>query len=350
MKYKVIGLMSGSSLDGVDLAFCSFDKQENWSYEIEAVKTYPYSSSWLEILKNISLSNKSHLEILDKELGLYFADLITDFCDRFQLIPDFISSHGHTVFHQPEKGLTLQIGNGSALASSIRTTTINNFRIKDVQLGGEGAPLVPMGDKELFGEYDYCLNLGGIANISFDSKGERKAFDICPVNMALNDLANTIDLKYDDKGEIARSGDVDAAMLRKMNALDFYKQQAPKSLGREWYSAEFKPIVENNKISIPDKLATCVEHFATKIAEVLNNKDHGQVLITGGGAYNQFLIDRIEEKTNTTIIIPDPNIIEFKEAIIFAFLGVLRMRNEVNVLRSVTGASKDHCSGIIHNP
>ena len=350
MKYKVIGLMSGTSLDGVDLAFCTFDKNGGWDYEINAVKTYPYSNPWLEILGNVIQSNKAHLEILDKELGLYFADLITDFCDSNQLIPDFISSHGHTVFHQPEKGLTLQIGNGSSIATSIKTTTINDFRTRDVQMGGQGAPLVPIGDKILFSEYNFCLNLGGFANISFDKNEKRQAFDICPMNMAFNELAAKIDQKYDEGGAIASSGDVDTPLLRSLNNLEYYKMKPPKSLGREWYLSRFKTLIEKSKLSVPDKLATCAEHFSQQIAGVINENGQGKVLITGGGAYNSHLIGLIEQKTASTLVIPEPEIVEFKEAIIFAFLGVLRMRNEINVLSSVTGASKDHCSGVIHNP
>jgi len=350
MKYKVIGIMSGTSLDGVDLAFCTFAKKKKWEYEINAVKTYQYPNSWLEILRNISLVNKAHLEIIDKELGHFFADLISDFCDSFQLIPDFVSSHGHTVFHQPQKGITLQIGNGSVIANNIRVTIINNFRVKDVELGGQGAPLVPIGDKFLFPDYEFCLNLGGFANISFESNNERLAFDICPINMALNELAKNIDLDYDEGGEIARSGEIDSRLLKRLNSLDFYNVPAPKSLGREWYLSKFQPVLDNSKLSIPDKLATCCEHFAIQIANTINDQESGKVFITGGGAYNNYLIERLEQKLVSNIVIPEPNLIEFKEALIFAFLGVLRIRNENNVLSSVTGASRDHCSGIIHNP
>lgn len=349
MDYKVIGLMSGTSLDGIDLAFCTFKKGQKWSYEINAVKTYEYSEHWVEILKNISFVSKDHLEVINRELGFYYAELITDFCDNNHLIPDLVSSHGHTVHHQPEKAYTLQIGSGSAICAKIRTTTINDFRSKDMKLGGQGAPLVPIGDELLFPEYDQCLNLGGFANISFKKK-KRFAFDICPANMMLNELCQKIDLQYDEQGNVARSGEVDHSLLKELNALDHYSKPFPKSLGREWYLSKVVPLLEKSKASIPDKLHTCVQHIATQISKNINENGRGKVLVTGGGAYNEYLIEKLDEMTEGTIVIPDPTIIEFKEAIIFAFLGVLRIRNEVNVLSSVTGAKKDHCSGVIHNP
>ncbi|NND78213.1 MAG: anhydro-N-acetylmuramic acid kinase [Flavobacteriales bacterium] len=349
MEYKVIGLMSGTSLDGVDLAFCTFKKEDDWSYEILATKTYPYSDHWLEILRNISFVNKEHLEVINKDLGSYYADLITDFCDTNHLIPDIVSSHGHTVHHQPEKGYTLQIGSGGVIASHIRTTTINDFRSKDLKLGGQGAPLVPLGDELLFSEYDQCLNLGGFANISFNN-GKRVAYDICPCNMMLNELSLKIDLPYDKDGEIARYGDIDSSLLKELNALEYYSLPFPKSLGREWYLENILSLLEKSKASIPEKLATCTEHIAHQVSNSINRNGSGKILLTGGGSYNKFLIEKLDNKTTGTIVIPDPTIIDFKEAMIFAFLGVLRIRNEVNVLSSVTGANKDHCSGVIHNP
>ncbi|MEM7163293.1 MAG: anhydro-N-acetylmuramic acid kinase, partial [Bacteroidota bacterium] len=242
------------------------------------------------------------------------------------------------------------IGSGSSIAQKLRTTTINNFRLKDVQMGGQGAPLVPVGDKLLFSDYDACLNLGGFANISYERGKKRLAFDICPLNMAFNHLTRSIDLEYDDGGKIAKSGDVDTPLLKRLNSLAFYAASRPKSLGKEWFVSKFNPLIEKARLSVPDKLATCTEHFAAQIAKVINESNQSNVLVTGGGAYNEYLIQSIEEKTTATLIIPDPDIVEFKEAIIFAFLGVLRIRNEVNVLSSVTGSPKDHCAGIIHNP
>lgn len=350
MEYKVIGLMSGTSLDGVDLAYCTFNKNKDWSYEVNAVKTYEYSDHWLEILRNIAFVNGEHLDVINKELGAFYANLITQFCDDFHLIPDLISSHGHTVYHQPQNEISVQIGSGSVIAKKINTTTVNDFRSKDVKMGGQGAPLVPMGDKMLFSDYDICLNLGGFANISFEKDGKRIAFDICPANMILNDLCQKIDLTYDDGGFLARSGEVNKPLLHKLNSIEFYTRTHPKSLGREWYFENVTPIIEDSKISVPDKLATCLEHIAIQISMIINDQQLGNILVTGGGAYNEFLIEKLEDKSIGNIIIPDPEIIEFKEAIIFAFLGVLRLRNEVNVLSSVTGAEKDHCSGVIHNP
>lgn len=350
VSYNVIGLMSGTSLDGVDLAFCKFTKDKTWQYEIVKCRTYPYSQKWQDLLANVQELPERIMRDVHLELGSYYAQLIENFINEYQLIPDFISSHGHTALHRPEQGISLQLGSGDVMARELKLAVVNDFRKKDVALGGQGAPLVPIGDHLLFAEYDLCLNLGGFSNVSYLEDGQRKAFDICPVNMPLNEAARITGHDHDDGGKMARSGDVHERLLSQLNRLEYYYKEGPKSLGREWYINEFKKRTDKKRLSPIDLLATLVEHMAMQIAKVIDSLPIKTVLVTGGGAYNTFLIERINYHCTADLTIPNNQLINYKEALIFAFLGVLRMRNEVNVLASVTGATKDHCAGIIHNP
>ncbi len=348
--YNVIGLMSGTSLDGVDLAFCQFSKDDKWKYNILNARTYDYPQKWTDILGNIHELPRKLIDEIHIELGQYYGQLIANFIEEYQLVPDFISSHGHTVFHQPSKNISLQIGSGGMISSITKLPVINDFRKKDVSMGGQGAPLVPIGDHLLFNEYSACLNLGGFANVSYVREGKRLAYDICPVNMALNEISRRTGVEYDQDGLMARSGDVDIALLERLNDLKFYQEKGPKSLGKEWYTHEFQKALNKKRISPIDVLSTLVEHIAQQIADNLNELDGDRVLVTGGGTYNGYLMERLQHLTRALVIIPGKQLIEFKEALIFGFLGVLRMRSETNVLASVTGASKDHCSGVIHKP
>jgi anhydro-N-acetylmuramic acid kinase len=258
---------------------------------------------------------------------------------------DMVCSHGHTIWHEPEKGITFQLGNLAILADLIHKTVVCDFRVADVALGGQGAPLVPIGDRLLFNEYDYCINIGGFVNISFETDDKRIAFDICPANKILNYYAKLLDENYDDKGKIAKSGKCNDNLLNDLSAIDFYKQTPPKSLGVEWIEKSMLPILNKYKISHADKLNTFCQHVAFQIAKVIE-RSSSKVLITGGGAYHDFLIDCIKNKAESaSIVIPDNTLIEYKEALIFGLLGILKYRNEVNVLKSVTGAQYDHSSG-----
>ena len=260
---------------------------------------------------------------------------------------DAVCSHGHTILHQPQNGFTLQIGNLPEISSLIHQTVVCDFRVQDVKLGGQGAPLVPIGDRILFSEYKYCINLGGFSNVSFEQNGTRIAFDISPVNTVLNFYANLLGLNYDDKGQLTRTGKINSILLNELNDLDFYQQKFPKSLGFEFVKEIVLPIIEKYKIPIEDKLRTFTEHIALQTALALPNKN-GSMLATGGGAYNDFLMERIQANIpEMKIIIPSSKILEYKEALIFALLGVLKLRNEINILSSVTGAKMDHSSGII---
>ncbi len=341
--------MSGTSLDGLDLAYARFSRTAGqWAYELLQTASVPYTATWRQTLQQAINRSAAKLADLDLEYGRWLGQQSKSFIERYNLQPDLIASHGHTVFHQPGQGITLQIGAGRELANRTGYPVINNFRQLDVTLGGQGAPLVPIGDELLFGNYAACLNLGGIANISFRKQGQRVAFDIGLANMLLNHLANQAGKLFDAGGCVARTGRVDHDLLRQLNSLPYYHLPYPKSVGYEWFVAEVQPLLGLSKASVADKLATAVEHVAMQTGRVFNNyvTDIGSVLVTGGGALNDFLMERLTAFTpaHLKIVIPDRQLLEFKEALIFAFMGVLRWRNEVNCLCSVTGAGKD-CSG-----
>jgi anhydro-N-acetylmuramic acid kinase len=347
--WNVIGLMSGTSLDGVDLVYVTFKLDEKYEYQIHAAKTYAYPKDWQLKLKEAFNQAKEEIDLLNLAYGAYLGSLINQFIKEFHIKNiDFIASHGHTIFHRPEENYTLQIGDGKSIAETTNLKVICDFRTQDVALGGQGAPLVPIGDMLLFSEYDYCLNLGGFANISYQENDERKAFDICPVNVVLNHYAEKLGKPYDENGNLASEGKVNQELLNILNKLPFYRESTPKSLGIEFVKSEIFPLINAFKIAEMDVLSTYVEHIVLKISEKV--KPNKKILITGGGAFNTFLINRIEYHSNSKIEIPSDKIINFKEALIFAFLGVLKNENINNCLKSVTGATKDHSSGVIFSP
>ncbi|MFK7050613.1 MULTISPECIES: anhydro-N-acetylmuramic acid kinase [Flavobacterium] len=349
--FNVIGVMSGTSLDGVDLAHIFFkEEDQTWKFEILEVETVPYDQEWVLRLKLAVNYNQQDLEKLNEDYTLYLSSIINKFINQYQLNNvDAICSHGHTILHQPEKGITLQIGNLPMIAHLVKQTVVCDFRVQDVNKGGQGAPLVPIGDHILFSDFDYCLNLGGFSNISFQLLDKRIAFDISPVNTVLNFFAEKTGNNFDDKGAMARSGSINHSLLMKLNQLAYYQLPFPKSLGIEYVKSQILPIIKQFEgLSIPDILCTFSEHIAVQIKNVLLNKS-GKMLVTGGGVYNDYLIERIRNNNpNIKVLIPDQKIIEFKEALIFAFLGVLKLENKINVLSSVTGASEDHSAGYIY--
>ncbi|MEI6764771.1 MAG: anhydro-N-acetylmuramic acid kinase [Bacteroidota bacterium] len=348
--YHVIGIMSGTSLDGVDLAYCEFRCNENrWHYAIIEAVTCPYPLGWPEKLRQLETGSALDLAKTHNELGRLYGSMVASFIETHRLKPLFIASHGHTIFHQPGNGFTTQIGDGAAIAAKCGLPVINDFRSMDVALGGQGAPLVPMGDRLLFSDFDYCLNIGGFANISYEKSGKRLAYDVCPANIVLNELAQSSGKAYDNDGNIARQGRIDEKLLNALNGLNYYKISPPKSLGREWLCAEFLPMLHESKRRLEDNMATVVEHIATQIGAAVTGNSNGKLLLTGGGAYNNFLVERIRFHSNAQIIVPDALTVEFKEALIFAFLGVLRWRNENNGLSSVTGARADSCGGAVYS-
>ncbi len=351
--HLVIGLMSGTSMDGVDLALCRFNHDvDKISYELLASETIPYPYYLKEKLEDALSISAQDLHELDQELGAFYANHILEFNKKQNCTPDLIASHGHTVLHQPDKGITLQIGDGDAIAQKTRITVVSDFRLQDVSKGGQGAPLVPVGDRDLFGEYAFCLNLGGIANVSFDLGGKRIACDISPCNMALNTITSWIGREYDNHGKLAAKGKMNPHLLARLNALEYYSCMPPKSLGKEWFMRQFLPIIRDIKLTIEDTLCTVNEHIADQVSGFVNQfcKHESSVLVTGGGAYNNHLIGQIKNKCSAELVIPCEQLINFKEAIVFAYLGLLRVKNQINVLASVTGADSDTSAGIINRP
>lgn len=346
--YTCVGLMSGTSLDGLDICLCTFGKKENgtWNYSIIKAVTLPYPKVIRELLESAPHLNGEQLTELDYKYGHWLGKATKEFTQDIKEKPAFIASHGHTIFHNPKNGYTLQIGKGSAISSETGIPCISDFRSSDVSKSGQGAPLVPIGDKLLFSEYDICLNLGGIANLSFDNDDlERIAYDVSPCNMLLNHLSNQAGKEFDFNGEIGKQGSICNELLEKLNDLEYYKADFPKSLGREWFELNVIPLIINPNIMLEDKLYTSYEHIAHQITNTTNRIKGKNLLITGGGANNTLLIDLIKQKSNKEVIIPDSQTIDFKEALIFAFLGVLFIEQQHSALSTVTGARTNSISG-----
>lgn len=344
----IIGVMSGTSLDGLDLVYVKINAEENYQFEILKAETISYSNEWKSALKEGFHLSGEKLVKLDADYGIYLGKTLLNFIEENRIEKlDFIASHGHTIFHNPEKKYTLQIGNGPYIASITGIKTICDFRVQDVALGGQGAPLVPIGDELLFPEYDYCLNLGGFSNISFNQNQQRIAFDICPVNIVLNNYVASLNMEYDDKGEIASEGNIDNNLLAALNSLPFYNDAKPKSLGYEFVEETIFPKIDKHNLSIKDVLRTFVEHIAIQISKKTDSDSGKTMLVTGGGAFNTFLMARLQSYTDTKLIIPEETIINYKEALVFGLLGLLKDEGKNNCLKSVTGAVRDHSSGVV---
>lgn len=347
--YQVVGVMSGTSLDGLDLVSCIlYLDQDKWRYRIQKAQTVSYNDSMIKFLSDTCGYSGNELESRNIIFGNYIGKEVAVFLKENKLKADLVASHGHTIFHQPHKGFTYQLGSGTAIALTSGITTISDFRSLDVINGGQGAPLVPVGDEYLFGEYSLCLNLGGFSNVSYHENNRRMAFDICPVNIFINQICRRTGQEFDDKGKMASGGQVNQDLLKQLNGLEYYRQNHPKSLSREWLETVFLPVIEACGLSTEDTLRTAYEHFAIQIAGVLNKFSGGRILVTGGGVYNEFLMDLISQKTICTLEIPDSILVNYKEALVFALLGVLRYRNEINCFSSVTGARCDTSTGVIH--
>jgi anhydro-N-acetylmuramic acid kinase len=357
-KYRVIGLMSGTSIDGLDMAYCEFWLENGyWEFNIPVAETHPYNDDWQQKLSRITEVSGEDLILTDRALGVWMGEAVKEFISQHQLQPDFVASHGHTVFHQPERGITYQIGNPFALQAISGQTIISGFRDFDVAIGGQGAPLVPIGDLLLFNDYDACLNLGGIANLSTQWQGRRIAYDIGTANMVMNYFAQQIGQSYDKQGQLARQGQPQQHLIETLNALPYYNQPFPKSLGYEWVYREIIRRIEEENLEVADAVATGLHQAASQIAQDLQFFAEEQltsrpfrVLVTGGGAFNPYLLECIRNygSEQVELVIPDEKLISFKEALVFALLGVLRVRNEINCLSSVTGAQYDHSAGVIY--
>lgn len=348
--------MSGTSLDGLDLAYCHLWKTPTgWDFDLKKAISIPYSESMKEELKNAIFLPADELLEFHNSYGTWLGKQSKEFMDAHDLEVDFIGSHGHTTHHQPQKGFTFQIGSGQHLANESGNKVICDFRSNDVALGGQGAPLVPIGDRLFFGQYDFCLNLGGISNISFERNGERLAYDIGLANMILNHITRKISLEYDKDGAIARKGSINKPMLQQLNSLEYYKLPFPKSIGFEWFVNQVIPIVEGTQDSLENLLHTSIHHICDQIAhqvELQKNKTNNTLFVTGGGALNGFLMETLQAKVplNTKVIKPTKTLIEFKEALVFALMAALRHEVSTNCLRSVTGAKRDCSGGVIFVP
>ncbi len=368
--YRAIGVMSGTSLDGVDLAYCVFTKTANgWSFKILEATTRSYPENWKDSLKNAAKLSGDQLISFHMAYGHFLGNIVKDFIKNHKINKKdlLIASHGHTVFHKPDYGYTFQLGHGTAIVANTGCNTVSDFRSADVALGGQGAPLVPLADRELFADYDACMNLGGFTNISYDSNQHRIAFDICPLNFVLNRLVrnariqgNVYDypdqnnkniLDFDPSGRIAQSGNLDKELLLNLNSIPYYHQTPPKSLGEEWVNEFIQPLLSPSGAALEDLLNTFCHHAAYQIAKVINGIPNcNDVLISGGGAYNSFFLELLRKnvESHIALTIPENEIINFKEALIFAWLGILCMRKEHNCLASVTGASTNAIGGSIH--
>ncbi len=350
-EYKAIGVMSGSSLDGLDIAYCRFEKNnKKWDFEIIKAETYDFDADWKHILKNIK--NLPPSEILKHHIafGKYIGKAVKNFIWENGFKPYLISSHGHTVFHNPAQGYTFQLGHGQAIATVSGIITVSDFRTKDIILNGQGAPLVPVGDMLLFDRYRYCLNLGGIANISFQKDGKRVGFDICPANQLLNYLSRQLGKPFDKDGNFAQLGKMHKPLFDALNEIPFYKKNHPKSLSNEYVENIFFKKLESFSIPVEDKLYTSVKHIAFQVNNVIKNNGKGEILVTGGGAHNRFLINALRLEKGYDFVLPGKEITDFKEALIFALMGILRMENETNCLSSVTGAITDSSGGTLFYP
>ncbi len=362
--YFAIGLMSGSSLDGLDITYCKYTKdvssegQANWTFELLHAKTTALKH-WELQLAHMADYSEAELGKLSKDFAVYMVEELNHFLLEYKIKQlDLVSSHGHTISHHPEIGKTCQIGDGQTMADLLGQTVVNNLRQRDVDEGGQGAPIVPIGDKHLFGEYQFCLNIGGIANISIKLLNRLIAFDVCSANQVLNFYALQLGSPFDKDGEFARKGAINKGLLQKLNAFEYYQKVYPKSLDNS-YSKKLIAKINSVEINPQNALATYTEHIAVQLAKCietlkknlgLNFSKNTSLLVTGGGAFNSFLLERCQSYLSIRLHIPSAEIINYKEAIVMGFIGVLRLRKEVNVLASVTGANRDTSCGDIYNP
>lgn len=343
-----LGIMSGTSCDGLDLACCHF---QNGGATVRFFKTATYPDELRQRLLRVMHMGAAELVLFENEFTAFSAKAVVEALNEWGLKPGFIGAHGHTVFHRPDAGLTFQMLNGGMLAGLTSLPVVCDFRRQDVAGGGQGAPLVPLGDRLLFSEYDACLNLGGVANISFMSKAQPTAFDICPANLILNELSQGLGMPYDKGGAVAASGAVIPELLESLSKLGFYALPPPKSLGREWFETVFMSYFREGRGPTRDLLATAVEHVADTVAASLNTLAPGsKVLVTGGGALNPYLMQLLRQKSHCEIPQADRLLIDAKEALIFALLARLRLLHETNVLSEITGARRSVSAGAVYLP
>ncbi len=346
--------MSGSSLDGLDLVFASFDVSgSSWTYEILAADCYPYPPEWLQRLETATALPAGDYQQLHCDYGRYLGEQVNRFVETYQLHykVQLVGSHGHTTFHRPESGMTHQLGDGAALAATCGINVVSDLRSMDVALGGQGAPIVPIGEKWLLGDFSWFLNIGGIANLSRNGD-PYMAFDVCPANRVLNLLAATTGQPYDAGGATARSGQVHPGLLEQLSQLPYYRQSPPKSLANSFGTDVVFPLLQTADLSAADSLCTYTEHIAQQVQQaiqVLPPVDGpARLLVTGGGAFNTYLLERMRSLVpELELVVPDEQLVQYKEALIMAFMAVLRWREENNVWHTVTGARRSSVGGAI---
>ena len=344
---NVLGLMSGTSLDGMDAAIVRFNKDHIQSWELLDNYEFNYPVHLKKLVKDC-FNNSSLMEQTDIAFARWTIECIQKVQSISKVPIHLIGTHGQTIFHEPANKFTFQAGCLQTIASEVNIPVVTDFRIQDILLGGQGAPLVPIGDYLLFREYEAVLNLGGFSNVSMGSpmlgQGVKYAFDICPVNYVLNHFAAELGMSFDMGGKVASSGAINQWVLDELNSLNYYDKKPPKSLGGEWVEAHVLNKIDY--LSPQDALATFCEHIAIQIGAILKNK---RTLVTGGGAWNDYLLDRIRHY-DVELVRPRKEIVNFKEAIIFALLAQLRINKKPNVLGHTTGSGKNHSSGKVFWP
>jgi anhydro-N-acetylmuramic acid kinase len=356
MVYHAIGTMSGSSMDGLDIAYCTFEENAGtWTYQINHAACIPFDEDWKNKLKNITSFSALELLRTHSDFGHWMGKAIHAFIEQNQLEHKvhFIASHGHTVFHEPQNNMTFQMGDGAAIAAINKLPVISDLRNMDIALGGQGAPIVPIGEKLLWRNIPFFLNIGGICNVTIHHNEQHIAFDICPANRVLNLLMHEVGKTFDNNGELAATGKIEPNLLQQLNALDYYKEKYPKSLSNEFGIEQVFPLIQQYSISTADKVHTMCAHIAYQVKASLQafaKNETTQLFISGGGALNTFLIDLIRKELRSLqieICIPEKTLIEYKEAMVMALIGVLRWREESNVLASVTGAIRNSVGGAL---
>lgn len=357
MVYKVIGLMSGSSLDGLDICYTYLEEiRGQWKFDIQHAACLPYDSEWSEQLTHAQQLDAGDFLKLHTTYGKYIASKVIQFIEKngIQHKVDFIATHGHTVYHDPANQTSFQLGDGATIAALTGLPVISDLRSMDVALGGQGAPIVPIGDKLLFSDFNYWLNIGGIVNITTMNNDQIMAFDVCTGNQALNALALREGKDFDENGELARTGKLLLAVLGHLNDQEYFKRMPPKSLSNDAARELVFPILMESEHLNLDLLRTMVQHIAEQVATVVkqfpSGKEASKMLVTGGGAFNNFLVETIQqqlEPLDVHVVVPYEQVVKFKEALVMALIGTLRWREETNVLSSVTGASRDSISGAL---
>ncbi len=347
----LLGIMTGSSKDGMDLSLCGFSGLDNLHWEVIQHWSIPYNNQVLELVElNPSDSLTS---VLTKQVGFtkWIANAVNKLETKVKI--DAIALHGHTVTHLPDQGFTFQMGSGASLYALTGIPVIADFRQQDIALGGEGTPMAPLADLVLFRDYDLFLNLGGIANVSCRKNDEITGYDIAPCNQVFDFFAKQLGSSYDKDGSWAAEGVLDQDLYNMLGGDPYFSQSAPKSLDNSYIKESFIPKMVNTKITPKDALHTFAHFLAKRIAHELSDAKtiKTKVLATGGGIRNTFfknLLDNQLAKLQMELVLPSDDIVEFKESILMALLAYYRLNNHENLLAKVTGASRDSIGGALY--